>query len=163
MTAPLDLERLLRELSEARVRYVVIGGVAVVAHGSLRTTQDLDLVPDPDADNLLRLGNLLARLDARLTLSPDREFGPRERSALARGRSLSIETSLGAVDIVQRLPGTPSFAELDASAIEARPGGVAVRIASLEHLRAMKRARSGAQDLADLAALDALAEQPADE
>ncbi len=163
MTKSLDLEGILRALSEADVRHVVIGGVAVVAHGSLRTTQDLDLVPDPDADNLLRLGNLLARLGARLTLSPDRTFGPREHAALAHGRSLSLETSLGALDIVQRLPGTPSFAELDAAAIEASPGGIAVRIASLEHLRAMKRARASAQDLADLAALDALAEPSAGE
>lgn len=35
-----------------------------------------------------------------------------------------------------------------------------MRIASLEHLRAMKRARASAQDLADLEALDSLAKRP---
>ncbi|HVP01928.1 MAG TPA: hypothetical protein VMT10_05110 [Solirubrobacteraceae bacterium] len=148
-----DLGGLLGSLHEAGIRYVVIGGVAVVAHGYLRTTQDLDIVPAPDAENLLRLGNLLAALDARLVREPARAFGAEERAALAQGRSLSLRTTLGDLDIVQRLPGTPTFTELDGDALHADPFGVPVRIASLERLRAMKRARATAQDLADLEAL----------
>jgi len=34
--------------------FVVIGGVAVAAHGYVRGTADLDLVPDPDPENLKR-------------------------------------------------------------------------------------------------------------
>ena len=36
-------EPVLKTLSDARVRYLVVGGVAVVFHGHLRTTGDLDL------------------------------------------------------------------------------------------------------------------------
>ena len=41
-------------LNEAGVRYLVVGGVAVVLHGYLRTTDDLDLVIDLENDNVRR-------------------------------------------------------------------------------------------------------------
>jgi hypothetical protein len=43
-----DLRVLLQLLHEKDVSSVVIGGVAVAAHGFVRGTEDLDLVPDPD-------------------------------------------------------------------------------------------------------------------
>ena len=41
----LDLRALLATLNEHGVRYVVIGGVAVGAHGYVRATEDLDSAP----------------------------------------------------------------------------------------------------------------------
>jgi hypothetical protein len=49
-----DIERVLSALNQAGVRYLVVGGVAVVLHGFLRTTRDLDLVVQLEADNLQR-------------------------------------------------------------------------------------------------------------
>lgn len=150
MSVP-DLAGVLRILYEAQVRYVVIGALAVAAHGRVRATEDIELVPDPAG--LRRLSDLLTALDARLLLNPERRFGAGERTALARGRSLSLTTSLGELDIVGRLPGVPSFHDLDADAIEDVVLDVPVRVCSREHLLAMKRARGSTQDLADLEAL----------
>jgi len=61
-----DLAGLIGVLDEYRVGYVVIGGVAVAAHGYVRATEDVDVVPDPDRENLDRLGNALVSVDARL-------------------------------------------------------------------------------------------------
>jgi hypothetical protein len=47
-------EPVLKTLSDARVRYLVVGGVAVVFHGHLRTTGGLDLVVELSPDNLAR-------------------------------------------------------------------------------------------------------------
>jgi hypothetical protein len=44
---------------------VVIGGIAVAAHSVVRATEDLDLVPNPDASNLQRLIEALESLDSR--------------------------------------------------------------------------------------------------
>ena len=49
-----DVERVLSALNQAGVRYLVVGGIAVVLHGFLRTTRDLDLVIQLEADNLRR-------------------------------------------------------------------------------------------------------------
>jgi hypothetical protein len=46
------LERVLKALNEADVRYLVVGGVAVVLHGHLRTTADLDLAVELERDNV---------------------------------------------------------------------------------------------------------------
>ncbi len=40
--------------NSARIRYVIAGGLAAVAHGYLRLTMDVDLVIDLERDNLLR-------------------------------------------------------------------------------------------------------------
>jgi hypothetical protein len=58
------------------VQFVVIGGVAVGAHGYVRGTEDLDLVPDPDPENLKRLAGTLSKLEATLPTVADRAFDP---------------------------------------------------------------------------------------
>ena len=62
---PLDAAIILCTLAEHEVDYVVIGGLAVQAHGHPRTTQDLDLVPEPSAANLRRLRTALEAMGAR--------------------------------------------------------------------------------------------------
>jgi hypothetical protein len=54
-----DLRSLLGALNAHGVEFVVIGGVAVGAHGFIRGTEDLDVVPDLDPDNLKRLAEAL--------------------------------------------------------------------------------------------------------
>jgi len=61
----LDPEPLLRFLHEQGVAHILIGGVAVAAHGYPRSSNDLDLVPAPDSANLRRLARALALLHAR--------------------------------------------------------------------------------------------------
>src|SRR4051812_22531000 len=145
-----DLAGLVRVLGDDRVAFVVIGGVAVAAHGYVRATEDLDVVPDPDRDNLDRLGNALVSIDARLAADPQRELGAAERLALYQGRNLTLTTRLGDVDVVQRLPGVPGYAALAADAERSTIGGVPIAVCSRAHLIAMKTARGSAQDRADL-------------
>ena len=111
-------------------------------------------MPAPTAGNLLALGNLLIDLAACLAKSPDVKFGPDHHDALARGHSLSFTTTLGDVDIVQRLPGVQPYASLVGDALEVPlPSGVTIAVASLANLRAMKSAAGRPQDLLDLDAL----------
>ena len=49
-----DLDRIFAALETSGVRYLVVGGVAVVLHGHPRFTADLDLVLSLDDDNLAR-------------------------------------------------------------------------------------------------------------
>ena len=145
-----DLAGLLRALVEGNVRFVVIGGIAVAAHAVIRATEDVDLVPDPDAGNLNDLCTVLTGLDARLLLNPQRSIDAGVRTALGQGRNVTVTTRLGDVDIVQRLPGVPSFAALDEDALDVEIFDVPFRVCSREHLIAMKRARGSSLDHADL-------------
>jgi len=150
-----DLAGLLRALVDGGVRFVVIGGVAVAAHAAIRATEDVDLVPSPDSENLERLLEVLHALGARLLLNPEREIDDEIREAVLRGRNLTVTSKLGDLDVVQRLPGVPPFSELDAQAIETTLFDVPLLVCSRAHLIAMKRARGSALDLADLERLTA--------
>lgn len=50
-----DVGRIGHSLNAAGARYVLIGGFAVIAHGSGRTTKDIDLLIDASADNVARV------------------------------------------------------------------------------------------------------------
>lgn len=169
MTAPLDVEEWLRRLDDADVEYVIIGGFAVIAHGVVRATKDLDVCPDPDRDNLTRLAGVLADVGARQVgeedLSSD-EFplDPANPEHLAGGGNFLLDTRIGRLDIMQWVPGMDednAFAELAAEAVRGEAFGVAVRVASLPHLRRMKRSAGRPRDLQDLADLD-IAHGPGD-
>jgi hypothetical protein len=152
MTLP-DLRRLLAALAEAHVEFVVVGGIAVGLQGYVRTTEDLDIVPNPDAANLDRLCELLEGQEARLLLAPARRFGSREAWMLRRGRNVSVTTSSGDLDIIRTLPGVPDYGTLAAGADRYDVDGLTVVVASPAQLIAMKQARGSEQDHADIAAL----------
>lgn len=147
-----DLAELLGVLHRNDVSVVVVGGIAVGVHGLARMTLDVDVVPDPDRGNIERLVAALTQLEA--TIPSGRRFDPSTHArALRQGRNATLATKYGGLDIVQRLEGVPSFAELDAEAVDTHLGDVPVRICSLRHLRAMKEVARRPRDLADLADL----------
>ncbi|MBS1870319.1 MAG: hypothetical protein JSS99_11715 [Actinobacteria bacterium] len=155
MTLP-DLRALLSSLVEADVEFVVIGGIALVLQGGIRTTEDLDIVPAPDPANLDRLCRLLQALDARLLLNTARHFGPSEAQLLKQGRNVSLSTPLGDLDVVRRLAGVPAYSALAADADRYEIDGNQLQAASPQQLIAMKSVRGSAQDQADIETLQIL-------
>lgn len=147
---PLEL---LERLNAADVRYVVVGGLAVTAWGYVRGTDDVDIVPDPDADNLDRLAGALEELEGRVVVG-DGVLEPAIRTFLRTGDKTLVRTDLGEVDVLQSLPTIPRFDQLETRASRTDLGGVRVLVCSLEDLRAMKRAADRTLDRADLEALD---------
>ena len=146
-----DLRALLALLHEREISFVVIGGVAVAAHGYLRGTEDLDLVPDPDPKNLKRLVAALDELGSTLPTANGRRFDPAtDTGVIRRGGNVTANTRFGGLDIVQRARGVPSYSQLAEDAVESELLGVPVRVCSLGRLRGMKEAQGRAQDQADL-------------
>jgi hypothetical protein len=146
-----DLRALLEALNEKDVRFVVIGGVAVGAHGYPRATADLDLVPDPDPENLDRLIAALDDLEATLPTAGGRQFGAGgDAGAVKRGSNVTADTRYGGLDVVQLAQGVPVYSTLIRDAVESDVLGVPVRVCSLSRLREMKRAQGRTQDRADL-------------
>jgi hypothetical protein len=149
---PLDAERILRRLAEHEVAYVLIGGLAVQTHGHVRTTNNADLMPDPDPANLERLAAALRELEAR-PLNPGAEDAEEDGKMLPRATIWQFSTRDGGVDVIHEAPGAPSFAELSERALHVRLGDIDVPVVSLDDLIRMKLARGRPQDLADVAAL----------
>jgi predicted nucleotidyltransferase len=149
-----DFAGVLRALTDGGVRFVVVGGIAVVAHGHLRGTKDIDVVVDPAAVNLERLRGVLRELGAT-----KQNGSPLGEGDLEAGRPWNLRTALAFVDV---LPDRDvPFGELEAAATERRVDGVPVPVCSLEHLVRLKRAAGRTKDVLDLQALrDALGELP---
>jgi predicted nucleotidyltransferase len=147
---------LLRRLVDGEVDFVVIGGIAAVAHGSAAFTQDLDISYAPDQDNLDRLGRVLVDLGARLRgVTDDVPFVPDGRT-LQRTRVLTLETPQGSIDLLADREGSPGYQRLRERAGIAAVAGVEVRIASLDDLIAMKKAAGRPKDLVAVEELEAI-------
>jgi hypothetical protein len=138
------------------VDFVVIGGIAAIAHGSARVTQDLDVTYSRDRGNLEALGRVLAGLKATLRgVDDDVPFIPDERT-LRRTEILSLDTTAGPLDLLGRPPGAPDYDDLRRHADRITLGNTPVLIASIDHLVAMKLAAGRSRDLGDVDELDAI-------
>jgi predicted nucleotidyltransferase len=152
---PFDPRQILIALAEHGVEFVVVGGVAVQAHGHGRSTRDLDVIPRPDLVNLSRLGEALASLGARL-LRAERPIDVTDPQLLKRGALVPLITEYGRLDLlnVAQTQGAPrSYDDLRARAFEAQIDGHRVAVAGLDDLIRMKRAAGRDLDLADIGAL----------
>jgi hypothetical protein len=155
-------DELLLALARADVRFVIIGGIAVGVHGYVRATKDLDIVPDPDHENLARLARLLGEINAEHVgigdFSPDEfPFDPLDPDQLAQGANFRLHTSLGPLDIMQWIAGIdadPAYPALAREAIKVSFRGQQLLVAGFDDLRAMKLAAGREQDLVDLRELE---------
>jgi hypothetical protein len=156
--AELDAEAIFSALFANHVEFLVIGALAVAAHGYSRATKDVDIVPRPDADNLDRLYKALLKIAARPIELPDFrpeelpvQFGP---GAFEHGGNWVLLTDYGRVDVMQWIPGIKGgYEELDSAALSIElPVGL-VRVAGYDHVVAMKTTAGRPQDVEDLARL----------
>ncbi|HWM24628.1 MAG TPA: hypothetical protein VNP98_07380 [Chthoniobacterales bacterium] len=63
-----DLVALCRALNEQAARYLIVGGFAIIHHGYLRATEDIDLLLDGDMENQTRVKRALETLPDRVIL-----------------------------------------------------------------------------------------------
>jgi hypothetical protein len=129
---PLRALELLRDLREHRVEFVVIRGFALAAHGYVRGTKDLDIVPEPSPANLQHLLDALGALDAEPLAIGDFELG---------GNS-PLRTRLGRLDVMQHVEGMRDYAQLRERAIAPELPDIEAEVlfVGLDDLIALKRA-----------------------
>jgi uncharacterized nucleotidyltransferase DUF6036 len=161
-TAPRFFE-LTKTLCQHDVAFVLIGGFAVTLHGYIRTTKDVDIVPDPDPSNMTKLWDALSTLDARPTeygeFKPEELPVPFTREGFASGGgNWSIYTTLGRVDVmpyVESADGELLYDDLRTNAVrvDLDEVGFPIWVASTADLIAMKEHANRDIDRIDLTAL----------
>ena len=125
-----DLVSLCRALNREGVRYVLIGGFAVILHGLVRTTKDVDLLIDPDARNIQALRRAMGSL-------PDNAIALVEDQDVAKYRVVRVADEI-VVDLMAEACGV-SYADAIQSGVERLPvGDVEVPVASKELLIRVK-------------------------
>jgi hypothetical protein len=143
---PFDPSAALQALAAGGVEFVVIGGVAGGVHGSSYGTFDLDIVYARDRENLERLAEVLKSLDATLRGTPSDLPFQLDADSLEAGDHFTFSTRLGSLDTRARPAGAPPYETLRASATTINVTGHAIRVASLDHLIAMKEAAGRPRD-----------------
>lgn len=159
-----DFDRIVSTLSRHGVAYVLIGGAAAVAHGSVLATEDVDLVPARDQPNLDRLGGALLELQARIRTAnePDGlEFPCNGRFLAAMPTMLNLTTDAGDIDLALAPSGfADGYDALAPRAVAVDFGdGAIVLVAALDDIITSKRAANRPTDRAALPYLEALADE----
>lgn len=158
-----SIEAVARALNDANVPFIVVGGLAVVAHGYGRSTMDLDLVVRLQQDAIHAAFSALASLGYQPIVpvtAEDFADAPRRASLIAtKGMTVlsfhSDQHPETAVDLFASEP-FDFEAEHGAAIVEEIVPGVPLRIVRLETLLRLKQQAGRPQDLADIAELQRL-------
>jgi predicted nucleotidyltransferase len=121
--AKCPIQEVVKRAGEAGIPFLVIGGYAVIAHGYVRTTDDLDLIVE--RGRRAQSSKLVADLGMSVT-----------NDAANFSQFESENESCMNVDLM--FVSEEVFSQLERTAIDTRVEGVAVRMVSLLHLIALK-------------------------
>jgi len=148
-------ERIFEVFADNEVDYVVIGGVAVIAHGHTRNTRDVDFIAHSERSNLKRLAASLQELRAELRgvdahLPGVDLYDP---ETLGAGGNLTMTTVAGALDFFNEVPGGAPYAQVRARALRIELDHVPILIAGIDDLIRMKAVTDRPRDRMDIAAL----------
>jgi hypothetical protein len=149
--SPLDVAGLARVLNRHRVDYVVIGGVAMQAHGHVRTTQDFDVIAAWTEENTARLAAALRDLGAQLRGVDAHLLGVDlyDAGELRNAGNLLMDTTHGDLDVfaVDQTKGAPpSYEQLRERAVRLELDELTVLVAHPEDLIRMKTAAAEFRD-----------------
>lgn len=154
-----EFSRLLRVLGEAKIEFVLVGGLAASAHGSPRFTQDIDIVYRRDRANYERLVGALAPLHPYLRGAPPGLPFRWDVETIAGGLNFTLVTDLGWLDLLGEITGGGRYEDLEQDSTVIDVFGVQCRLLDLEKLIAIKRAAGRPRDFEPIAELELILEK----
>jgi predicted nucleotidyltransferase len=144
---------LLRRLSAEKVDFVLVGGMAAIAHGSATVTEDVDLCIRFDLPTLTAVLRALAGTNPRERMNP---LTPKviDPARWVGYRNLYLVTDEGVIDLLSETLEVGRYDAVAANAVEMDLGGFSCRVIGLEDLIRCKRALGRPKDLNAAAQLD---------
>jgi len=146
-----DMRDMLQALTEAQVRFLVVGAFAMAVHGLPRATGDIDIWIRPDPQNAARVMAALRAFGA-----PVEQHGVVAADFAAEGVVYEMGVPPNRIDLLTRIDGV-TFDDAFARRIVGALLGVAVPVIGLSDLIANKRASGRPKDLVDLDVLQSRA------
>jgi hypothetical protein len=155
-TILLDILAILQLLNTHRVEFVVIGGLAMISHGSAYVTKDVDVCYSRSPENIAALAAACASIHPYLRGAPPGlpfRFDP---PTIQAGLNFTLATELGDIDLLGEVSGIGTYDKVVAMSEEKEIYGLRVRILSLEGLIAAKKAAGRTKDKLHLLELEEL-------
>ncbi|MGH8398357.1 MAG: DUF6036 family nucleotidyltransferase [Gammaproteobacteria bacterium] len=151
-----NVHEIFAALDKTQVRYVVVGGLAVILHGHIRLTQDLDLVIDLEPVNCRKALEALESigLKPRLPVVMQDFADPKKREDWYQNKHMLVfqlwdpKNAQRSIDVFVREP--VQFGDLWRDSVIKVYDGLPIRIASIAHLIAMKTGTGRIRDQDDI-------------
>ncbi len=148
-------EEILREFQKQKVKYVLVGGIAVNLLGSLRSTADLDMLVEMSNDNLRKVVTILKKKGYRVKqpVDPMGIADEKLRQDWIRNKHMKAfnfykENELKEVDIIIESPVAYEEARKGAECLKV--DGIILPVISIDNLIKMKKNTGRAVDKLDI-------------
>ena len=152
----LDVQKLLRRLTERNVDFVVIGGMAMITHGAATVTEDLDVCYSRDDRNLTALADAICPFHPNLRGAPADLPFRFDHPTIKAGLNFTLTTDLGNVDFMGEVAGIGGYDRVCKLAEPQTVFGISVMVLSLDGLIAAKQAAGRVKDQLHLLELQEL-------
>jgi hypothetical protein len=150
---PPSLTTIVDRLIAHQVRFILVGGMAIVAQGVPVTTIDIDIVHDRDHENVDRLLGFLAEVRATYR-RPGAPLAPQRSALLGPGHNL-FRTDLGPIDVLGAIEGGRDYAALALESLVIPFGARTIQVLRLASIVEWKRRSAHTKDKAVLPLLEA--------
>ncbi len=154
----MQFARAIRELCDAGVDFVVIGGLSATFHGSARVTYDLDICYSRASENVRRLTAALAPFHPRPRGFPAGLPFVWDERTLRNVTVLTLQTDVGAIDLLAEVAGLGAFDQVKDRSIMVEAFERHIATLDLPGLIQAKRAAGREKDISTLAELESLLE-----
>ena len=148
-------EEIFREFQKQRVKYVIVGGIAVNLLGSMRTTDDMDILVEISDENLAKIVAILKKqgYNVRQPVDPMGIAYKKTREDWVRNKRMKAlnfykDRELKEVDIIIESP--VSFAEAKKTALSVKCGAITLPVISIDNLITMKKTANRPMDKIDI-------------
>ena len=153
-------EEIFDALNSNGVDYVVVGGVALVLHGAVRLTADIDLMVHLEEGNLTKFVKVMKELGYRPKVPVKAEdfISAENRARWINEKNMKVfsffhlEKAVNLVDVFVEEP--LDYTAIRSKAVEIMSGNVSIPIVSIDDLIKLKQISGRPQDIADITALE---------
>jgi len=156
---PTDFQGILQALTKPDLKFILIGGIAAIIHGSARLTFDVDVVYQRSRENIRRLVAALGPHSPYLRGAPPGLPFVWDENTVRNGLNFTLVTALGDVDVLGEVTGGGTYEQLLPHSAQASAFGTKFLCVGLEKLIQLKRAAGRLKDLEPIAELQALLEE----
>jgi predicted nucleotidyltransferase len=148
-------EEIFRAFQKQKVKYVLVGGIAVNLLGAMRNTADLDILVEMSDDNLKKIVQILKKQGYKVKqpVDPMKIADPKTRKDWIEKKHMKAfnfykEDELKEVDIIIESP--VSFEEAEKSALRIKVDDLTLPVISIDKLIKMKRKTDRTIDKLDI-------------